>query len=92
MHSLHIIQLMLSRITVQHLIVVCVFFEMSLNTAAQLENPAPLSLQGSGEGLPQKSSMISKMLLLWLNMAAFSDCDLTTISSPLLSACQGVHP
>lgn len=35
-----------------HLVVGCVFLEMSLNTAAQLEDPAPLSLQSSSEGLP----------------------------------------
>lgn len=38
-------------ISAAHLVVGCVFFEMSLNTAAQLEDPAPLGLQGSCEGL-----------------------------------------
>lgn len=40
-------------ISVPYLVVGCVFFEMSLNTAAQLEDPAPLSLQGSCEGLQE---------------------------------------
>ncbi len=40
-------------ITVPYLVVGCVFFEMSLDTAAQLEDPAPLSLQGSSEGLQE---------------------------------------
>lgn len=44
----------LSNVTVAYLVVGCVFFEMSLNTAAQLQYPAPLSLQGSGEGLVWK--------------------------------------
>lgn len=40
-------------ITAPYLVVGCVFFEMSLDTAAQLEDPAPLSLQGSCEGLQE---------------------------------------
>lgn len=42
---------LLTTVTVPYLVVGCVFFEMGFNTAAQLENPAPLSLQSCCEGL-----------------------------------------
>lgn len=47
-------EIVLININAPYLVVGCVFFEMSLNTAAQLEDPAPLSLQGSCEGLVEE--------------------------------------
>lgn len=46
--------MLLINVKASYLVVGCVFFEMSLNTAAQLEDPAPLSLQGSCEGLVEE--------------------------------------
>lgn len=52
------LRLMFTNIIVSYLVVGCVFFEMSLNAAAQLEDPAPLSLQGSCEGLQETEDMM----------------------------------
>lgn len=83
------LRFMFTSITISYLVVGCVFFEMSLSAAAQLEDPAPLSLQGSCEGLQETEDM---MALDWLRIQSVASKLLLSLlgSLPQLSSCQGV--